>query len=128
MRYFGGFDNVESVRSNFSSYGDDYAKIDDVELQDSEVLFASYGGGGYEGEAIVIFYRDGKMFEAHGSHCSCNGLEGQWSPEEVSIEHLEHRIANGNLEYFRENHGEEAFNVYRTLGFYTIFEREVLNK
>jgi hypothetical protein len=45
----------------------------------------------YQGSAIVIFEKDGKLFEVYGSHCSCNGLEGQWEPEETSWEALKRR-------------------------------------
>jgi hypothetical protein len=31
----------------------------------------------------------GKLYENHGSHCSCYGFEDQWAPEETSIEYLQ---------------------------------------
>jgi hypothetical protein len=36
----------------------------------------------------VIYEKDGQLYEVHGGHCSCYGLEGQWSPEETSKEYL----------------------------------------
>jgi hypothetical protein len=48
--------------------------------QDNEVLFASYGGGSYEGHAYVLFTCDDTLWEVESSHCSCNGLEGTWRP------------------------------------------------
>lgn len=57
-------------------------------LDGAEVLFASYTYENYSGSATVIFRRDGKLYEAHGSHCSCYGLEDQWSPEETFLEAL----------------------------------------
>lgn len=45
----------------------------------------------YSGSAVVIFRRDDKLFEVHGSHCSCMGLEEQWEPEETTIEALRMR-------------------------------------
>jgi hypothetical protein len=65
--------------------------------KDLDILLASYGQGSYEGEAFVLFRKEGKLFEVHGSHCSCYGLEGQWEPEETTIESLEHRMAKGTL-------------------------------
>lgn len=62
-----------------------------------EVLLASYGGGSYEGDAFVLFRRDGKLYEVHGSHCSCYGLEGQWEPEETFKEALMKRMDEGQL-------------------------------
>lgn len=48
-----------------------------VELDNTEVLLASYGTPDYEGYAFVLFLRDGKLWEVNASHCSCYGLEGQ---------------------------------------------------
>lgn len=61
------------------------------------ILFASYGEDNYSGDAWVLFEQDGKLFEVNGSHCSCYGLEGQWEPEEVTLEALEYRLINGEL-------------------------------
>ena len=57
----------------------------------SSIIVASYGGGSYEGDAFVLFRKDGKLYEATGSHCSCFGLEGQWSPEETTVRALKMR-------------------------------------
>lgn len=63
----------------------------------AEILLASYGTTSYEGDAFVLFKRDGKLWEVNGSHCSCYGLEGQWEPEETTIEALRHRVNEGKL-------------------------------
>lgn len=57
-------------------------------LDSSEVLLAWYGGGAWDGEAMVIYKSKGKLYEVTGSHCSCYGLEGQWDPVEVSYKTL----------------------------------------
>lgn len=80
QRYFEEFDDIEDVRRSFS--------IEKKDILDAEVVFASYGSGGYDGSAIVIFQRDNKLYEVSGGHCSCYGLEGQWSPEEVTWSQL----------------------------------------
>lgn len=67
------------------------------EFQGIEILLASYEYAGYEGSAFVLFRKDGKLYEVNGGHCSCYGLEGQWEPEETTIEALEHRLKEGNL-------------------------------
>ena len=72
-------------------------KIDDAALAGATVLLASYGQGCYEGDAFVLFERDGKLYEVNGGHCSCYGLEGQWEPEETTVEALRHRIEKGAL-------------------------------
>lgn len=50
-----------------------------------ELVFASYNAADYEGWSQIVFVRDGKWFENHDSHCSCNGLD-VWEPEETSPE------------------------------------------
>jgi len=85
---------------------------------DSEVIFASYGGGSYEGDAFVLFERSGKLFEVHGSHCSCNGLEGQWKPEETTWAALamrEKRTEENDWFYFLHDHDAEAVSAFWAL-------------
>jgi len=72
-------------------------EIDQKELQGAFILYATYECGGYEGSAFVLFERNGKLYEVHGGHCSCNGLEGQWQPEETTVDALVHCIKNGRL-------------------------------
>lgn len=67
------------------------------ELDGATVLLASYGTPSYQGYAFVLFERDGKLYEVNGSHCSCYGLEGQWEPEETTVEALRHRMDEGKL-------------------------------
>ncbi len=57
-------------------------------LEGAEVLLAWYGYGSYEGDSLVIFRKEGKLFEVNASHCSCYGLEGRWEPEETTPEAL----------------------------------------
>ena len=67
-----------------------------IDIPEPDVLFASYQQGGYEGDALVLFKQDGKLYRVSGSHCSCYGLEGQWEPEETTVEALRHEL---NTEY-----------------------------
>jgi hypothetical protein len=67
------------------------------EFKGAEILLASYGTPSYKGYAFVLFRRDGKLYEVNGSHCSCYGLEGQWDPEETTVEALLHRVNEGQL-------------------------------
>lgn len=68
------------------------------------IIIASYTYEDYSGSAFVLFQKEGKLFEVHGSHCSCYGLsEGdysggattQWQPEETSAEAVRHRLTIG---------------------------------
>ncbi len=76
-RYFGSWGDRAGVLASFEEEEEGFPT-------DADILFASYGGGAYDGDALVIYEQDGVLYEAHGSHCSCYGLEGQWSPEETS--------------------------------------------
>ena len=85
--YLNLFRGIDSVKSEF--------EIDDAELAGATILLAHYDIDGYEGDAFVLFERDGKLYEVNGSHCSCYGLEGQWQPEETSVEEIRFRMEKG---------------------------------
>jgi hypothetical protein len=71
---------------------------EDIEyLQSLNILVASYTYECYEGDAFVLFEKDGKLYEVNGGHCSCYGLEGQFEPEEVVLDELEHRLTKGGF-------------------------------
>jgi hypothetical protein len=84
--YLNDWSNKEEVARDFEK---DYIK-------NLNILFADYQNGCYNGEAFVLFEKDGKLFEVFGDHCSCYGLGGQFDPEEVCLEALEHRLIKGN--------------------------------
>lgn len=65
--------------------------------KDINILFASYSQTSYSGDAWVLFERNGTLYEASGSHCSCYGLEGQWMPEEVVLAEIENRLLKGSF-------------------------------
>lgn len=85
--------------SRWSSYREpDAVPVEEKpKFKGAEILLASYGTPSYEGYAFVLFQRDGKLYEVNGSHCSCYGLEGQWDPEETTLEALRHRLDKGEL-------------------------------
>lgn len=85
MKYFGNWNCKEDVARDFSV---------DVEAL-GNVLFAWYGYGDYDGSAFVLTEIDGKLYEVNGGHCSCHGLEDQWSLEETSVEALAHVLKEG---------------------------------
>lgn len=62
-----------------------------------DVMLASYARETCAGDAFVLFKKDGKLYEVNGRHCSCYGLEGQWEPEETTVESLLHRLDAGSL-------------------------------
>lgn len=63
--------------------------IAEEHLRDAEIMIAymSEGSWGCDSDAFIVFRKDGVLYEAHGSHCSCFGFEGQWEPDPIeSIE------------------------------------------
>lgn len=83
MSVFEGFVSIDDVFSEFNAPEEDQEGV--------EIIYAVYERGDYEGSAFVLFRKGGKLFEVNGSHCSCNGLEECWGPEETSIEALRKR-------------------------------------
>ena len=61
------------------------------------ILFASYGLDYSYGDAFVLLERDWKLYEVNASHSSCDGLEGQFQPEETTVEALQFRLSEGTL-------------------------------
>lgn len=102
-------------RIGLESMKDDF-RITDEQLKGAKILLASYGTGGYEGSAFVLFRRGGKLFEVNGSHCSCYGLEDQWDPQETTKAELMHRLDNGRLgqeSYCDNNYAEQLRAVLK---------------
>lgn len=72
---FSGEDDIGTVHTGEAILRD---------LDGATIWLARYRQEPYEGEAIVIYERDGTLFEVNAFHCSCYGLEGQWEPEQTS--------------------------------------------
>lgn len=87
MTYFGDFGNRTDVEDQFGT------KL----AEDAYILVAVYDGYDYEGSAFVLFLEGDKLYEVHGSHCSCYGLEDQWQPEETDWKSILHRLEKGDL-------------------------------
>lgn len=89
MKYFGNWSCKEDVARDF--------RVEVEALKDINVLLAWYGDGDYCGSAFVLYEKDGQLYEVHGGHCSCYGLEDQWEPEETSVETVAHVVEDGYL-------------------------------
>lgn len=83
-----GFNDVADIEHHFSARN---------VLDGCEVIFASYGGAPYTGDAFVLYRKDGQLYEVNGGHCSCYGLEGQWDAEETNVESLKQRFEKGSF-------------------------------
>lgn len=73
---------VENFKSNEDVIASYEAPKD--ALDGATVYLAWYGYGSYCGSSLVVFEKDGQLFEVNGSQCSCMGLEGQWKPEKTT--------------------------------------------
>lgn len=74
----------------FTSRADVVACYTEAEVpQEYEIVYAWHSDPDYEESLTVVFVRDGKLYEVHDSHCSCNGWNDEgdlWTrPEETSI-------------------------------------------
>lgn len=74
------FGSAEDVFNNFD--------VPEEERKGIRILLAYYGYESYSGTAFVLFRKGKKLYEVHGSHCSCNGLEDQWRPESTTVKFL----------------------------------------
>lgn len=85
------FENIYGTENLTPEHIAKYAHVD--------VILASYGTDNYTGDAFVLFRstKDGQLYENHGSHCSCYGLENQWGEELTTIESLRKRVNKGSL-------------------------------
>jgi hypothetical protein len=89
----------------------DGVKAEDM-VKDMDWLFGSYTYESYSGDAFMLFKKDEKIFEVSGGHCSCYGLEGQWKPEETTLETISHRLKIGELG--KTSYGNEFANELET--------------
>ncbi len=116
-KYHGSWGSYKDMAVGWSDdrWSDSPTIVEDMAAED-EILFASYGGSGYDGNATVIFQRGGELFEVSASHCSCNGLEDQWSPAKITWGALEMRLKDmGSYYGFLHDHEESAQQAFRDL-------------
>lgn len=114
-KYFGAFGSVKDVEQTWAGEG---------VLSGAVVIVAIYAMGDYEGDAMIVFRKDGKLFEAHCSHCSCNGLD-RWFPEETTYEALVDRL-DKTRRYQIERFGDLFVDALHRGLVDEMFDREVL--
>lgn len=95
--YIDGWGNIEDMKNDFwEKLKYDWSAHEyNNELDGVDWLFAVYSSGSYEGSAFVLLGRGNDVFEVNASHCSCYGLEGQWSEDATTLEIIRDRIKNG---------------------------------
>jgi hypothetical protein len=117
-RYFGNFKCIDDVINDFQGSSKE-------DLAGATMIAAYYDIEGYEGSAMVVYRKEGKLYEVHGSHCSCNGLEECWSPEETSYEALVDRFTKAK-DYQVERFGNDFTSALLRGLVDEMFDREVL--
>jgi len=85
------------------------------ELSDCNIILAWYGYGDYCGSSLVVFEKNGELYEVNACHCSSYGLEGQWTPEETSWNALATRDLSGSYDGSREAHNALQAEVKKHL-------------
>ena len=82
---------IEHIKSDYiNGEKNESENINKLECFDVLIAYESVGSWGCDSSSFFLFKRrsDGALFENHGSHCSCYGFEGQFSPEETNLEYL----------------------------------------
>lgn len=80
--------NEEEIRKHLAYEYE--AKQEEIDRFDILIAYESVGSWGCDSSSFFLL-RDrvtGELFENHGSHCSCYGFEGQFEPEETTVEYL----------------------------------------
>lgn len=65
-------------------------KQEEVDNYDILIAYESVGAYGCDSSSFFLLrHKETKvLYENHGSHCSCYGFEGQFTPEETSLDYL----------------------------------------
>jgi hypothetical protein len=75
-------------RELFSSWADVQKEFATTMPEPDRVLMAYYGYESYSGEAGVVYQNGTSYYVVMGGHCSCHGLEDQFTPTEYESKEL----------------------------------------
>jgi hypothetical protein len=122
MKVYFGWNNFPDMVRSFLGYNPQDTGYR-CSVRPEQVLFAAYSYEDYSGTASVLIEQGGNLFEVYGSHCSCNGLEGQWEPKPVTWASLALRLPNLDL-YGRDGGGSmRAHTLEAREAFYRLVRR-----
>jgi len=71
---------IEDISSNYD--------VEKQIVEQYQIIIAIVNNYGYEEYSYFLMLKDGILYENFGAHCSCYGFEGQFEPEETSVEYL----------------------------------------
>lgn len=100
-----GWTNSQDVLNSFNASSE--------ALDGCRVFVACYRDTDYSGSAYVLYASGKTLYEVHGGHCSCYGLEGQWEPEDTTIESIQFRLKNGNLDVCMGGQGDKVLHAVK---------------
>lgn len=77
------------------------------------IAYESVGAYGCDSSSYFLLKekKSGKLFEVQGSHCSCYGFEGQFEPQETSLEYLKSdkfSFHTGGYDYYSDSNQEKV--------------------
>lgn len=110
-KYFGEFDITKKYPLLGEYEGFDVNNETAIEISNLDIICAAYNRESYEGDAFVLFRKDGKLYEVNDSHCSCYGLRN-WNPEETTKEAL---MLRGDEYGVWEKYGKELKEIIQAL-------------
>ena len=81
----------EYVGSTYEDVVEDITYNYEVERQtvdEYQIVIAILNDHGYEEDSYFLMVKSGKLYENFAGHCSCMGFEGQFQPEETTVDYL----------------------------------------
>lgn len=79
----------DHIKYGYLKENQDNTNIDDIKIL---IAYESVGNWGCDSASWFLFEQNNKLYENYASHCSCCGFEGQWEPEETTIEYLKSNV------------------------------------
>ena len=93
-------------------YSEDIKNLENVEIL---IAYESVGDWGCDSSSFFLIRIDGVLYENHGSHCSCYGFEGQWSPEETKLQYLKSPLFTFSIDEYDDQDKENMRRVLKYL-------------
>lgn len=87
-----GKTEAEIKQHLISEYGATESQLKDISVL---IAYESVGDWGCDSSSFFLLKdkKSKKLYEIHGSHCSCFGFENQYTPEETTVQALKDRAA-----------------------------------
>ena len=84
------------------------------QLEDKDFLIAyeSVGSWGCDSSSYFLTKdkNSAKLFEIHGSHCSCHGFENQFDLEEMTVDAIKLRLSKNGQVFYCGGYDNDGYN------------------